>query len=433
MSITLNQFSAGVLTAAQLNALVDAITAKFNNGVGTNDLASPLKLPGNLDMQQFDILNLYTLWGAYNLAERASGTTLQDVLDAVNTAGGGVVLLPANTTESIGTAGDTIGSNTMIVGEGDTSILSASGTLSGHSLRNKASGNSNITLMNIKITTSGTGAFDLISMTRTTDVRFVDCWIVAANQNGVSLLTNSAGSACINTWFDRCRVDISGTGTVGVYMTDVQGLRMRDCEFTSSVNSSYDVRFAAFGAGSLCDDIDINDNHFTHTGTTQVGISVSSTASPGIVGLSIHDNGFKSARGSMSLVIDVNGYTSASGTNIDDNEINVANLVTAAIRVQTLTRFSVCGNEITAVSSATGQGTGILIGADQRGGTAAAARNYNCSNNEVAADGSCFVFCHPGSSSMRCVVSSNHATSQDSPEYEIWNLGANPTTLLFDM
>lgn len=436
MSITLNRFSTGVLTAAQLNALVDAIVAKHNNGITTNDLASPLKLPGNLDMQQFDILHLYKLWGVYNLADRSSGTDLQGVLTAVNAAGGGVILLPANTTETIGTSGVTIGANTMIVGEGDTSVLATTGTLAGHQIRNMANGNSGITFMNLKLDNTGasSGAFDMVAMTRTSNVKFIDCTFAVGRQSGISLRTDSAGSACINTWITRCRFDLTASGVNAVLMQDVQGVAMRECKVTSNVASTYGVRFSAFGAGSLCDDVTIADNKFTLSAATQVGISIVNSGAASITGLQIDDNRIVST-GTLTVGIDVqgDGGSVVANAQISHNKMRITDLVTAGIRVQGLAYFNVDANEIVADSSATGQGTGILIGATQRSGSVNKAVDYVCAGNNVTVDGASFVFCHPGSGTMRCNVSDNKGLSEDTPEFQIWNLGAVPTTLTFDM
>ena len=66
-------FAPGILTADQLNSLVSLLEAKFSGGIVTEDISWPLTAGGNLDMVQFEILNLYKLWNVRNLAERDSG------------------------------------------------------------------------------------------------------------------------------------------------------------------------------------------------------------------------------------------------------------------------------------------------------------------------------------------------------------------------
>lgn len=436
MPITLTQFSNGVLTAAQLNALVDAIAAKFNGQVGSGDLASPLRLPGNLDMQQFDILHLYKLWGAYNLATRAVGTDFQAVLDAVNSAGGGVILLPGGTTETVGNVGVTVGANTIIMGEGDSSVFATSGTMGNHMFRNKAAGNSGICFYNCKIDGSGAsgGTFDLVALTQTTRAKCVDVWFNVTRSHGLSLITGATGSSTTHTDVVRCQFDVSG-GTSGLHMTDVQRAKVDDCEFNVTAGSLTAITFTANGATSNCEKLDIHDStiNISGAGTLAAAITIAAGATTGMAGVHIHDNVISSTGTTASQLIDVDGGSSSvvSGLDIHDNTIAGGSVSLFAIRVRNCKAFAIHDNPSIVI---TGAGLGVIIGATVRSGAAATCLDYIVTNNRVSAADTCFAFCHPGSGTMQATISGNRASTSGATnaEYEIWNLGAHPTTLTFD-
>jgi hypothetical protein len=436
MSISLTRFSPGVLTDAQLNAIVDAITAKFNGQIGGADLQTPLKLPGNLDMQQFEILHLVKLWNTYNISQRASGTTFQSLLDTINSAGGGVALLPAATTETIGTGGVTVGANTVIAGQGETSVFAVSGTQTAHMFSNKAAGNSGILFVGCKLDNSGSagGSFDIVGFDRTTRFKFVDCTVAVTRQNGVTLTTGSAGSSCTRGTFQRVIFDLTaGTGSA-LNMTDVQRVRVRDCEFNISASATA-ITFTALGATSNCEKLRIQDNEFNFTSAAnQVGVVITAGATNGITQSLINGNIFHGGGTSNTSFVDVNG-----GVSTVDSELQVlGNIIRAgttnsfAMRFRLLKGFTVSHNDV----KITGTGIGILIGATARTGAVAVCTNYTVSNNDVDAPESCYVFCHPGTGTFgTCVVSDNKGVSTDAShaEFEIWNLAAHPTTLGLDM
>ena len=254
-------FAPGVLTADQLNSLVALLEAKFAGGITTEDISWPLTAGGAIDMNQFELLHLARLWNTRNLAERASTDSVQDVLDDVNSEGGGVILLPSNSTETIGTAGVTVGSNTIIIGEGDTSVFATAGTATNHMFRNKANGNSNIQFLNLKLdnTNTGGGAFNIVNMQRVTKTRFTDLTLAVAAENGIVLTSDSAATSCVDAKIIRVKGTLTNTGDNLVLMKDVQDVTIDDCNFAISTNGSA-IGFSAVGATSNASNIQITNN-----------------------------------------------------------------------------------------------------------------------------------------------------------------------------
>ena len=433
MPIQITQFSPGVLTAAQLNALVDAVVAKFNGQVTTGDILFPLTAGGNIDMSQFDLLHVYKFWQSRNLSERASSVTFQDVLDQVNTAGGGIVLLPANSTEIVGTTGVTVGTNTVIMGQGDTSIFNTSGTFTNHMFRNKANGNSGIMFVGCRIVGPTSGAFDAIAMTRTQNLKFVDCLLETYQKNAVSLRSDSAGSSCLDTHFERCRFQMATTAScVGLLAQDVQRLHVSNCKFDFQVSSSVGISLTALGATSNLEQVHIEHNDFIHTaGATQTDVLVAAGATNGIAAMSILDNDIKGASGTNTFGIDVDGgvYTVNASLRICDNDIR-GQFDSAAVRIRNCAMFHVDRNDI----NISGTGIGILTGATARSGAVASCGLFSCKNNIVVAAATCYVFTVPASSTMRGTIANNtgSCSSGTVAEFEIWSTGANPTTATFD-
>lgn len=431
MPISLNQFSPGVLTAAQLNAIVDAVTAKFNGQITTGDMLWPLRAGGNIDLAQYDLLHVVKFWSTYNLAQRASGATLQSVLTTVNSAGGGVVLLPAGSTETIGSDGVTIGAKTIFLGEGESSVLATTtGALTASPMRNLATGNSGIQFVNLKFTSTGTtGSVALITMTQTARTLFLNCWFSISTSRGVSLITGSTGSSCSNIHFERCQFDVNSASAVGIYMSDIQGVKITDCTFNVSGTSAIAVQYVANGATSNMERLSISDCDFNHTsGTTQYGIFLAGSGTTGGTQVQVHDNEFTGALTNVSF-IDLSTLTAAE---VCSNTIVATAVTNAAIRLLAATNFIVDDN-VVKLTQASAAGIGILIGATARSGSASACTSYSCSTNNVTSSATCYAFGHPGSGSMRANIIGNRAYGTATVgEYEIWNLGANPTTYTFD-
>ena len=124
MPITgLPSFSAGILTAAQLNAIVTALETKFAGQIVTGDISWPMTAGGNINMAQYQLINVSKFWNAYNAAERAAGATLQSIIDLVSADGGGIVLIPGNTSEAVPLGGISVPANVYLVGDGKSSVL----------------------------------------------------------------------------------------------------------------------------------------------------------------------------------------------------------------------------------------------------------------------------------------------------------------------
>jgi hypothetical protein len=425
-------FAPGVLTADQLNSLVELLEAKFAGGITTEDISWPLTAGGNIDMDQFELLHLARLWNTRNLAERASTESVQDVLDDINSEGGGVMLLPSNSTETIGTAGVTVGSNTIIIGEGDTSIFATAGTATNHMFRNKANGNSNIQFINLKLTNTNTGggAYNIVNMQRVTKMRFTDLTLAVGAENGLVLTSDSAGTSCVDAKFVRVKGALTSGGDNLVLLKDVQDVTIDDCNFTISTNGSA-IGFSAVGATSNASKIAIVNNKLdlAYAATASM-FSMVGPATTNFLGLNIVNNQMSNSVAASSIHIDVR-YAGLGGLHIVDNtilDLGGGASFDAGIRVRTAANFSVESNNIS------GGTVSILLGADARSGSAATVSDYVCSNNVVtcATGGTCIAFVHNGTS-MNCIISENKVFSDSTTTgaFEIWNLAAHPTTLVF--
>lgn len=423
-------FAPGILTADQLNSLVTLLEQKFDGGIGTDDISWPLSAGGNIDMVQHDILHLYKLWNVRNLAERDSATTVQDVFDEVAGEGGGVILLPANSTETLGTGGVEVGPNTLVMGQGRTSIFATSGTLTNHMFHNAANGDSGIKFVNLKATNAGAsgGAFDIFGFTQVEACQLIDVYMVVARENGVSFDTSSPGSANTNNAVLRGQIDLDG-GDVGVFATDVVSLRVAGVDFNLLSGDASAVKYAASGNDSNGEKINILNNDVTVDDSVTGGVVFSITAGStlGTLKVNISQNDVKCGAGALSGVIDLAGAGGA-GPHIYQNNIN-GTLADFAVRVQnTVGGLMVDDNDI----YTTGTNIGVLIGGSARSGSVSACKNFLCTNNRVKAKSSAFVFVHPGSGNHfeTSVIAGNVGISGTSgeAEFEIWNLGSATTT-----
>ena len=424
-------FSPGVLSADQLNSLVALLEAKFG-AIGTADIGWPLTAGGNIDMAQFELLHLARLWNVRNLAERDSSTTLQDVLDDIDSEGGGVALLPANETETVGTGGVTIGPNTLIAGQGHTSIFAVTGVLTNHTFRNKTEGDSGIYFLNCKITNedSSGGAFNLVHLVEATTLKFVDVKFVNERAYAVGLSATTAGNPCIDSWFDRCIFDISGTG--GILLEDVNNVDIGKCKLELS-GSAVGIVYSAEGIASDGVAIKIRHNYFDfESGSTASGIVMSGSSSNHLQALAIDQNDFNCV-GDVVSAIDVHRMVSADvhPHSIDGNKIFGDGTCDFGIRVRQARNFSCNNNRIEV-----GGGFGILLGADARSGTATAVSQFQACFNNVHSSDAAMVLVHPGvlvpNNFAGSTVFGNTLNSDNSQttggDLEIWNLGADPTT-----
>lgn len=426
-------FAPGILTADQLNSLVTILEQKFDGGIGTDDISWPLSAGGNIDMVQHDILHLYKLWNVRNLAERDSATTVQDVFDEVAGEGGGVILLPANNTETLGTEGVEVGPNTLVMGQGRSSVFATTGTLTNHMFRNAANDDSGIKFVNCKLTNEGAagGAFDIIGFSRVSACQLVDVYLVVDRENGVSFETNSSGDTNTDNRIIRGQIDVQDGGDAGVYATDVKGLRIEGVKFNLSAGTA--LTYAANGAASFGQSIRFSGNEVlvddASTSTKVVLLTAGSTN--GLDKLRVESNDIECGLCDLDVVIDVVGVAAGHGPVISHNDIVGEEVTGAAIRLQNSVGAVVEDNDVN-VFGVTNGGIGILIGGTARGGSAAGCKNFVCSDNRVKSGGSSYVFVHPGSGNTfeSSVISANVGTGNTATEaeFEIWNLGSATTT-----
>ena len=106
-----------IVTPEKLNALVDALNAKFVGGFDASDLQWPLEAEGDLAMGVYNITGARKIWNAINAANYA---TLQDAVTAAGT--GGCVFIPPDTTVTASGVAIT-GDGVAIIGAGPSSVI----------------------------------------------------------------------------------------------------------------------------------------------------------------------------------------------------------------------------------------------------------------------------------------------------------------------
>lgn len=120
-----------VPTLTQLNTwLGTTVTNKFAAAMTSADFFWPMEAGGDIDMDGNAVTGVAAMDGVYNLEERPGWQTCNQLFKLVESRGGGVVLLPGNTTQGASTGKDGItgikvGSNTTIKGHGYSSQLGA--------------------------------------------------------------------------------------------------------------------------------------------------------------------------------------------------------------------------------------------------------------------------------------------------------------------
>ena len=108
-------------TADQLNELLEELIVLFNGGLPASAMTWPMVAEGALDMAGHPILNAASLGGAIRVNE---DQTLLQAVTAVNSAGGGVILVDANYTANTSTSPLVItADNVSILGYGRSSNI----------------------------------------------------------------------------------------------------------------------------------------------------------------------------------------------------------------------------------------------------------------------------------------------------------------------
>jgi len=220
------------LTAAQLNALTAAL-----NGYSaqTADIAWPLLVGGNIDFTgtSYTIDGLKSFWNIINAGEYSGSTQLQDAIDAAVDAGGGLVLLPPDTT--ITTTGVTIDSDKVVImGCGPSSIVQLSSG-NGPIFACGTSQYDDLAFINFAIDGNSTGSgVNAIKLQRNTRVTIADMYIYNVVGNAIAITHDGTPSnSSSNVRIQNTRVS-GGSGGAHLSVADVQNLSITNFESISA-------------------------------------------------------------------------------------------------------------------------------------------------------------------------------------------------------
>jgi len=192
--ITLGTFEDEELLKYQtMNALVDAIQARFIAGLGSADISWPLTAEGNLSMSNYFITGGKKIW---NFVNAESYDTLSD---AISAAGGGVVLIPPNYTQT--TSGGEIlnSSGATIIGSGPSSVIKFTGSPSADMIT--ASGGTKMSLCNLTLDGNSNAGHSGLVISGAAD--FIIDHVRFYNFDEAALLIGSSANRVIvsNCWF----------------------------------------------------------------------------------------------------------------------------------------------------------------------------------------------------------------------------------------
>ena len=280
-------FSDGeVLTAAKLNSLVAAIQAKHNGATGPEDMPWPLTAQGNIDMADYEIDNLPVLWNVYNLAERPSSKTVQDVLDDIDAAGGGVAYIPADTTISADNLD--LHPNTRLLGANFSSVLAAPATPTGPLLNVASPSDADIVVENLQLdgTSVSSGSHAGLELGQANGFKVLH--VKFAGFQGPQLYVTNDGTAGNNSQSVRvmhCQFTQPGANVEQMQFDDVDDMLVFDCDFDDPTQRS--IYSLTTNASQVVREVKIKENRFkcdlsNGEGVIEVdgGFAPSATASP---------------------------------------------------------------------------------------------------------------------------------------------------------
>jgi len=244
-----------LLTAAQLNQIVNALQTKFGGNITGADLVWPLQAQGDIDfVQSWNIDGLRTFWEVINVTEYDS---LGDAVAALPT-GGGAIFVPPDTT--VTADGVEVTKPVYVYGAGKTSVLRlTSGATSGYLLR--AQDTSNFTLANLTIDgNSDTGSGQDGVQIRNVDGAMVrNCRFQDFSGDALYIGNNgSAGNSSTRVIVSSCQFDDGGADHIAI--NDVDGCTITHCQFNNATGDG--IEAIPTGASSLIRSLLVANNQF---------------------------------------------------------------------------------------------------------------------------------------------------------------------------
>ncbi len=215
-----------ILTAAQLNTLVNAVVSRLSALTGAN-LSYPLVVGGNIDFnRQHTIVGLQTFWNIINVDEYA---TVQAAIDAAESAGGGTVFFPT------GLGGDHLHvadgltvdqGNIWLVGAGAGSTLKLTGGSTSGFLIRTAIGITGFGICNIVLDGQSTGAGQKgVVHRQVTEGQILNCRIKNFTGAAVEYAGgNAAGDECSDCTISNTK--FSGGSSSHIIASDIDGLSL---------------------------------------------------------------------------------------------------------------------------------------------------------------------------------------------------------------
>lgn len=351
-----------VLTAAKLNSAMDTITAKFNAGLTTGDLAWPLPAGGNIDMSFFKFLNLPRFWNVYNIADRntGAGVTVQNVYDTVAAEGGGVIYVPQNTT--IQADFIDVSSNTATVGANWTSVLQVSTTPSRTFwIQDKVVGITNVWFVNLKLDGGPSVTAGAMAWRFSSNIKLINCLFDDWNDSYIRLTNNNTpGNACTDVEIDRCRFDngVHGTPKVHLELVDIDRLDVTFCRFGTT--SGGHIQANITDNGQKIRGVRIVHSKFRPTSSNTVASILLTKTGPTALtadqaDITIENNNFDGSSANSFGCIDLRYYQHFS---VKHNKIHDSMTTLPAIRAQNCDNFQIADNGIWNYTN----GEGIVVG-----------------------------------------------------------------------
>lgn len=181
-------------------------------------------------------------YGALGDGSTNDTTAIQAALDAANTAGGGIVYFPKGT--YMKSTALTIGSNTILQGEGKASIVrnAAAANVAVFTNKDTASGNTGIQICDLYVDgnsaastltyVDATSGYSAISLVRCTDTLITGCWVTGGVRTGTFPSVSSWGEGIVLIGGSRNRVH----GNV-CFSNQYDGIKTRSETYASIVGN----------------------------------------------------------------------------------------------------------------------------------------------------------------------------------------------------
>lgn len=243
-----------ILLHEKLNAMAQAIVAKFLAGVGSADIAWPLIAEGNLDMSIYEITGGRKIW---NYVNAAAYPTFEEAVDAAGI--GGVVVVPPDTT--VTSSGDVDYSNLgAIIGAGASSVIQFTSGAASSLLF--ATVGTNMLISNVTLDGNAeAGTIIGVNLSGATESVLSNVWF----KNFSSTMLNIVD--CTNVLLDHCH--FSGGAAEHVKATAAGLLFMRGC--TSDGADGIALHVESSGAGAV-NVVMLDDVAFSNCGSNAVKI-----------------------------------------------------------------------------------------------------------------------------------------------------------------